>query len=137
MNTKLSFKKSIVAGLTAAGVSSVVNAILFFIFHGVGVINDSIFIQPDQPLTIVPIIISSVFPSIIGSIIFFFIEKYSTKGFKVFSIVSAVFVILTFANPFLGIPNVTLGYALALNLMHVVVAGFVLFFISRSLKNIA
>jgi hypothetical protein len=35
----------------------------------------------------------------------------------------------------MGIPNVTTGYALGLNVMHVVVAFSLLFFIKRSIKS--
>jgi len=135
MITKLSFKESIIGGFMAAGAATVLNAILFFVFHGAGVLTDDIFLQPNQPLTIVPVIISSVLPALVASIVFFLIEKYSNNGFKIFSIVSIILLVLSFINPFVGIPNVTVGYALVLNLMHIVVAGFVLFFINRSVKN--
>ena len=135
MNIKLSFKKSILAGLAAAAAAAVLNSILFFVFHGAGVLSDTIFIRPNQPLTIVPILISSILPAILGSIVFFLIEKFSSKGFKVFSIVSVVLLVLSFVNPFVGIPNVTVAYAVVLYVMHVVVAGALLFFINRSVKN--
>jgi hypothetical protein len=54
MTSKLSFKASLLAGLLASGVAAVINSILFFIFHGVGVIKDDIFVQPNQPLTVMP-----------------------------------------------------------------------------------
>jgi hypothetical protein len=34
----------------------------------------------------------------------------------------------------MGIPNVTTGFAMALDLMHVVVVGALLFFINRAIK---
>jgi hypothetical protein len=43
--------------------------------------------------------------------------------------------VLSFINSFMGIPNVTLAYALVLNLMHVVVAGAVLYFIGKEVKK--
>ena len=135
MNTKLSFKQIITAGAIAAGFSMTINAILFFIFHGSGVLSDSIFIQPGQPMTIVPILLSSVLPSLIGASIFFLFEKYSTKGFKTFSILSIVLLLLSFANPFMAIPNVTVAYGVVLNVMHVVVALSLLYFIKRAKNN--
>lgn len=134
MNTKLTFQQSITAGAMAAGAAVVINAILFFIFHGVGVITDDIFVQPEQPMTVVPVIMSSIIPTIIGSIIFFLIEKYTNNGFGIFRIVSIVLVILSFGNPFFGIPNVTVAYGIALNVMHIVVAGTLLYFINKSVK---
>ena len=77
MSSKLSFKNSITAGLMAAGVATVVNSILFFVLHAAGVFVDTIVLQPNQPLTVVPVIISSIMPSIIASIVFFLLEKWS------------------------------------------------------------
>lgn len=135
MKTKLSFKQSIMAGLMASAAAVVVNAILFLIFHATGTISDSIFIQPNQPLTIVPIIISSVVPTIIASMVFFLFEKFTNNGMKIFTIISIVLLLLSFVNPFMGIPGVTLGYGVILNVMHVVVAGSLLFFINKAVKK--
>lgn len=135
MTTKLTFKDSFMAGLMAAGAATVVNAILFFVFHAAGVISDTIFIQPNQPMTIVPIIISSILPTLIAALVFFLLEKYTNSGFKIFRIISIVLMVLTFINPFVGIVGVTLGYALVLNLMHVVVVAALLYFIGRSVKK--
>lgn len=135
MKTKLAFKQAFMAGLMAAGVATGLNALLFFIFKALGIIVDTIFIQPNQPLTIVPIIISSILPSLIASLVFFLLEKFTKNGFKVFRIIALVLVVLSFINPFMGIPNVTVAYAVVFNLMHVVVAGAVLYFIGKAVKK--
>ena len=134
MNTKLTFKQSVTAGAIAGAVALVINAVLFFIFHAAGVLTDDIMIQPNQPLTIVPIILSSVMPSIVGACVFFLFEKYATNGYKGFTILSIILLVLSFMNPFMGIPNVTMGYAIVLNVMHVVVAVSLLYFIKRAKK---
>ena len=118
MNTKLSFKQIITAGAIAAGFSMAINTILFFIFHGSGVLSDSIFIQPGQPMTIVPVLLSSIIPSLIGACIF-----------------SILLLLLSFGNPFMAIPNVTVAYGVVLNAMHVVVALSLLYFIKRAKNN--
>lgn len=132
MKTKLNLKQILFAGLLASASAIVVNAILFFIFRAAGIITDTIFIQPNQPLTLVPIIISSLLPTLIASLVFFLFEKYSTKGFKYFQLLSIVLLILSFINPFVGIPEVTTAYAMALNLMHVVVVLALFYFIKRA-----
>jgi hypothetical protein len=119
----------------AAGVATIVNAILFYIFKSGGIIVDTIFIQPNQPLTIIPIIMASILPTIVAILVFFLFEKFSNNGFKIFRIVSLILMVLSFVNPFVGIPGVTAGYALALNLMHIVVVGALLYFIGKALKN--
>ena len=137
MTTKLNFKQSIMAGLMAAGAATVVNAILFYIFHAAGIIVDTIFIQPNQPLTVVPIVISSIVPTLIATLVFFLFEKYTNNGFKIFRIISLVLMTLSFVNPFIGIHGVTMGYAIVLNIMHVVVVGALLHFIGKSVKSIS
>ena len=132
---KLSFKQSIGVGAMAAGASVAVNAALFLAFHGAGIINDTLFIQPNQPLTILPVIISSILPTMVASMVFFLMEKYSKSGFKNFMILSVVLLLLSFSNPFLGIKGVTIGYALALNAMHVVIVVFLYVFIKRAIAK--
>ena len=136
MNNKLSFKKIIVAGLIAASVSAVINTVLFFIFQAAGVFTNDIMIQPNQPLSVVPVLISSIVPTLIAACIFFLFEKYGKNGYKTFSIVSIILLVLSFANPFFGIPNVTVPYAIVLNLMHIVVAFSLLYFIKRAKNNL-
>ena len=96
---------------------------------------DTIFIQPNQPLTIIPIIISSILPTMVASVVFFLIEKFTNNGFKIFRLVSIILLILSFMNPFMGIPEVTVGYAMVLNLMHVVVAGSILYFVNKRVQS--
>lgn len=135
MTTKLNFKQAFMAGLMAAVAATVVNAILFLVFRAAGIIVDTIFIQPDQPMTIVPIIISSIVPTLIATLVFFLLEKFTKNGFKIFRIIALVLMLITFINPFMGIQGVTMGYAIALNIMHVVVVGALLYFIGKSVKK--
>ena len=133
MTDKLSFKESLMAGLWAAITASVINAILFFIYDAAGVITNTIFVQPGKPLSIINVIFTSIIPTLIAGIVFFLFEKYTKKGFKIFTIVSIPLLILSFLNPFVGIPGVPVAYALALCTMHVIVAASLLYFIWKSI----
>lgn len=132
MTSKLNIKQSLTAGLLAGITSAVINAILFLIFHAAGVINDSIYPQPNQPMTIFPVIITSIIPSIIGSLVFFLFEKFTSKGYKIFSIVTIVLMLLSLYSPFAVIPGVTTSYSLVLSVMHIVVPLTLLYFIRRA-----
>lgn len=132
MTSKLNIKQSLVAGLLTGIISATINSILFLIFHGAGVISDTIYPQPDMPMTIVPVIMASIIPSLIGSLIFFLFEKFTNKGYKIFSIVSIVLMVLSLYSPFTVIPGVTTGYALVLCVMHIVVPLTLLYFIRRA-----
>ena len=135
METKITFKQSIQAGLWAAVTAVVINVILFIIFHAAGVITDNIFIAPNMPLTVIPVIFSSVIPTLLASMVFFLFEKFSKQGFKIFTIISLVLLVLSFLNPFLKIPNVTIAYAIVLNVMHVVVVLALFYFIKKAKKS--
>ncbi len=135
MKTKINFKQSITAGLFAGITAGIINVLLFLLFRAAGVLTDNIEIQPGQSLSVAPVLISSVMPSLIGSIVFFIIEKYSNNGYKIFSIIALVLVLLSFLNPFLMIPNVTVLYGIILNVMHVVVAVALLYFIKKAISK--
>jgi hypothetical protein len=96
---------------------------------------DTIFIQPEQPLTLVPVLISSIVPTLIASMVFFLFEKYSKNSFHSFRILAIILLAFSFINPFMGIQGVTNGYAIALNFMHVVVVGTLLFFIIKAVNS--
>ena len=135
MNSNLSFQESMMAGLKAAGAATLINAILFLATKSAGIITDDIHVQPDQPLTILPVMLGSIFPALIGSLVFFIMEKFSAKGFANFRILAIVLLILSFASPFMGIKGVTTGYALVLCLMHAAVAIPLLYFIGKAKGN--
>ena len=137
MKNKLNFKQVLMAGLTAAAVSAIINSLLFFIFHEAGLITDDIFVQPNQPMTVVSVIVASIVPALIATLVFFLFEKYTQNGFRIFSIITIILMLLSLAGPFTGIPNVTTKYALSLSVMHFVVPLTLLYFISRSKKSIA
>jgi Family of unknown function (DUF6069) len=132
MNTKLNIKQIVFAGLLAGIAAAVINTILFVVFHSAGVISDNIFPQPGQPLTVLPVIISSIVPLIIGSLVFCLFERFTDSGFKIFAIIALILMVLSLPGPFTAIPNVTLGYSLVLCVMHIVAALSLLYFIRRA-----
>jgi len=134
MVKKINFKQIITAGAIASCVSLIINSLLFFIFHSVGVISDTVFIQPNEPLTIVNIIISSIFPTLVGACVFFLFEKFTNNSFKIFGIVALVLMLLSLTSPFMAIKEMPIAYGIVLDVMHVVVALSLLFFIKRAKK---
>ena len=132
MIIKLNLKQSLFAGLLAGITAAVINAVLFFVFHSAGVISDRIFPQPGQPLTVIPVIMSSTFPLLIGSVVFYLFERFTGSGFIIFAVIAFVLTALSLVSPFTMIPSVTLGYALVLCLMHVTAALPLLYFIRRA-----
>ena len=70
MTTKLNLKQSLFAGLSAGIAAAIINAVLFVVFHTAGVISNNIYPQLGQPLTVLPVIMASIVPLIIGSGVF-------------------------------------------------------------------
>ncbi len=132
MNNKLTLKQSLLAGLFAGLAAAVINAVLFLIFRGTGVITDSIYVKPKEPLTIVPVIMASIVPLVIGSFLFYLVERFTASGLKIFTVVALVLTAISLISPFTVIPGVTTGYALVLCLMHIVAALSLLYFLRRA-----
>jgi hypothetical protein len=124
---KVRLLASLKAGLLAGLAAALVNAILFFFFRQAGVITDSVLLPNQQPMTVVPIIVSSLIPALLGSVAYYLLARFTKDGYRYFTIIASVLLILSFVNPFFGIPGVTVPYALALNVMHVVVVAALLY----------
>ena len=124
MNTeKTNFSKIMLLSVIAGGISIVLNGIIYFAGKAAGAFPETVLLgEGGAPLTILPVIISSLVPSIIAGLVMGLINRFSSKPFKVFSIITAVLLPLSFINPFM-IPNAPVIMAILLNVMHVVVAG--------------
>jgi hypothetical protein len=135
MNKKLSIGQSLKAGLLTAGAAAITNVIIFFIFKSAGIFTDTILIDGKVPLTILTVVFSSVLPTLIASLVFFLFEKFSSKGYRNFSILSVVLVTLSLFSPF-SIPNVSTGFALGLDVMHLTIVFYLLYFLKKAIvKN--
>lgn len=116
------------AGVIAAGI----NSILFLIGSTIGLIDAAVLVPGmNTPITIAPVMMSSFIPSLIAGLVLGVMNYFLNKPFKVFRVVALVLLILSFANPFMGIPGIPLGMGLWLNVMHVVVAGTVVYCFGR------
>ena len=134
MNNKLSFGQSMKAGLLTAAAAIITNVIIFFIFKSAGIFTDTILIDGKVPLTVLPIVISSTVPTLIAALVFFLFEKFSNKGYRNFSILSLVLVIISLFSPF-SIPNVTKGFALGLDVMHLTIVFYLLYFLKKAIAK--
>lgn len=126
MSNQVSYVPVLKAGAIAGVISAIINAVIFYAAGAAGFITDEIQLQPDTPMTIIPVIVSSIMPSLFATVVFWLFLKYSKNGYKNFSILAIVLMVLSFANPFMMIPGVTIAYGISLNLMHVVVVAALL-----------
>ena len=106
----------------AAAVAAVANAILYFIGDALGAFPDSVIVAGGQPMTVTPVIISSIVGVLGGAIVFAIIGRFARRPIAVFRVVAGVVLLLSFAQPFF-ISGADAGYRAGLILMHVVAAA--------------
>ncbi|MCU0427702.1 MAG: DUF6069 family protein [Candidatus Kapabacteria bacterium] len=130
--TKIASKKLLTIAPLAALGAAVVNAVLFYIGKATGWISDTILISPaNEPISVVPVIISSIIPTLLAAGVLALLNRFTASPLRVFNIIAAILLLLSFTNPFVAIPNVPLMMGIWLNVMHVVVAGIVVFAFNR------
>lgn len=130
--TKIASKKLLTIAPLAGIGAAVVNAILFYIGKAAGWISDTILLSPaNEPMTVVPVIISSIIPTLLAAGVLALLNRFTASPLRIFNIIAAILLLLSFANPFVAIPNVTLMMGIWLNVMHVVVAGIVVVAFNR------
>jgi hypothetical protein len=133
----LSFKEVIISAAKASGLSAVINSILFYAFRLTNIITDDILLEPaKEPMSLVPIVLASIVPCLLSAPVLYLLLRYTKRGFQIFRIVAIILLVASFANPFFGIPGVTLSYAIALNLMHVVVVTTLIYFYNLKMKSL-
>lgn len=133
---KIISKKLLWVAPVTGAIAAVINALLFFIGLSIGIISNSVIIpNANQPLTLAPTMIASFVPTILAALVLAILNAFLSNAWRVFTIVAAILLLLTFANPFMGIPGIPVGMGIWLNVMHVVVAGCVVYFFGRFAKE--
>jgi hypothetical protein len=133
---KTNFKTILMAAIQAAGVAAAINAVLFFLFHAIGLISDEILLQPaNQPMTVIPVIMASIVPTLLSAGVFYAMVRFTKNGYRYFMILALVLLAISFVNPFM-IPEVTIPYVIALNVLHIVVVASILYFYKRAAGNV-
>ena len=127
---KVQFAKLLYIAPLAAIASAVVNSILFYLFIQQGWIDQNILVHRER-LEVSHIIMASVAPSLLAGVVFAIIGKFFQSPFQVFAYVTIPLLLFTFINPFAGIIGITLSMGIALNVMHITVALFVLYLFKR------
>lgn len=137
INTSALLKAAPLAALAAA----VLNAVLFFVGKSAGLVDASVGMpKPDggvEPISIVQVVVSSIVPVLLAAGVLALLNRFSANPLRVFGILTAVLLVLSFANPFLGLPGIPMGMGILLDLMHVVVAGSVWYFFSNYTRKTA
>ena len=129
--SSITLKSTLIKGLIAGLAAAIMNSALFYAFKNLGAINDTVQIMPGEPLGVHNAIISSIFSSVIASIVYFVISLFASDAFRIFQRIAWIMLLLSFFSPFLFIPEVPVGYAISLNIMHIVVAAAVIYIMKK------
>lgn len=132
----VSTAKLLPAAAIGAGISAVINLIIFLILPNLlGVAP--IMVQmgppsPDTPLMELPaiaVIIISALPSFVAAGVLALLGRFTARPFTVFRVIAAVVLVLSFAPFTMGTMNS--GTVITLGLMHIVAAGAIVWALDR------
>jgi hypothetical protein len=129
--SSITLKSTLIKGLMAGLAAAIMNSALFYAFKNLGAINDTVQIMPGEPLGVHNAIISSIFSSVIASIVYFVISLFARDAFRIFQRIAWIMLLISFFSPFLFIPEVPVGYAISLNIMHIVVAAAIIYIMKK------
>jgi len=128
--SSITLKSSLIKGLIAGIPSAIINSMLFFAFKNLGAINDIVMIQ-GSPLGVSQVIFSSIVFSLVAGFVYFIISIFAREAFRMFQRIAWLLLLISFLNPFLFIPDVPVGFAISLNIMHIVVAAAVIYVMKK------
>jgi hypothetical protein len=120
MKIKALLKIGTISGLIAA----LVNAVIYYASTLSGIITNSFLLPDGNPLGIVPVVVSSFLPGIIGSLFLFGLSKFTKNPVLIFSIIGYAFLLFSLIGP-LTLPNLPTGMRVSMTLMHLV-AGIII-----------
>ena len=118
----ISYGRLPLAALLAALAAAVVNALVYFVASGLGFIPRSVLIplaSGQAPLTVGPVVITSVIGAIGAAIVFALIGLFARRPVRLFRIVAAVVLVLSLVGP-ATIPGAPVAMMLSMEVMHVV-----------------
>ena len=107
------------AGVGAAAI----NAVIYLIASAAGAIPATVLVPGmNLPVTVVPVVLNSFVPAILAAIFLALLQRFARRPIRLFRIIAAVLLVLSFANPF-TIPGAPIAMILVLDLMHIVAAA--------------
>lgn len=121
------------AAPAAGAVAALLNAGVYYAAQAAGAIPSTVFVRPNEPVTLVPVLISSFLPALVAGLVLFLLIKFTNRPVRIFYTVAVVLTLLSLASPF-SIPGAPVSMALALNLMHVVAAVVITVLLVRWVK---
>ena len=112
------------AGLLAALVAAGANAVVYLVASAVGAMPQDVVVNGQGPITLPVVAATSVFGAVAGTVVYALVGRFARRPVRVFRVVAAVALVLSFVPPF-TIPGAPAAMIATLLLMHVVAAAAV------------
>lgn len=122
------------AGIVAALVAAVANAVVFLVARGVGAMPSDVITPAGRPITLGPVLFLSIFPAIVAAALYGVLLRFTRRATPIFLAVAALVFIVYAVLP-LGIEGAPTGMVIALELMHVFVALPVVALLLRAARS--
>ncbi|MEM7107475.1 MAG: DUF6069 family protein [Bacteroidota bacterium] len=112
--------------------SVVINMGVYLIGKITGILSPELPVTPDgQPFSLPPLLMACVLSVLAAFLVYWLLQRFIQKAKFAFTVLSSVLLVASFVTPF-SVPNISLSMAMMLNLMHVVVAASVLYFVCKN-----
>ena len=118
-------------GAIAAIVAAVINAILFIVGGAAGGFPASVLTPMGVPITLPTVLLMLIVPILIGALGYTVLSRITTNPGRWFTILTVIILILMFVTPLQLAAAPTLMVVL-LEIMHLVVGGAAIYFLTRS-----
>jgi ABC-type Na+ efflux pump permease subunit len=109
------------AGALALVVAAAVNAVVYLVASSLGAMPQDVDANGQGPITLPMVVAMSAVGAVAGTLVYAFVGRFVRRPVRVFRLVSAVALVLSFVGP-LTIPGAPAAMVAALLLMHTIAA---------------
>jgi ABC-type Na+ efflux pump permease subunit len=109
------------AGALALVVAAAVNAVVYLVASSLGAMPQDVDANGQGPITLPMVVAMSAVGAVAGTLVYAFVGRFVRRPVRVFRLVSAVALVLSFVGPF-TIPSAPAAMVAALLLMHTIAA---------------
>lgn len=125
--SQVAYRRLVWVAPLAAVVAAVVNAIIFALVNAAG---SDVLLASGQALGLGPVVFRSIVGGAGAALVYALLGQVARRPIRLFAIVAAVVLVLSFAMPF-AIPGAGAGYIAVLNLLHVTTAAIAVGMLTR------
>ncbi len=122
-------------GLIAIVVAAVANAVLYFIGAALGWMPDTVLTPMGQPVTIVPVVASTVIALVVATIVYSILNRFTGNPNRWFTIIAVIVLVVSAASP-LSLPGAPTMMIVLLEVMHLVAGVAAIYFLRQSQANV-